>query len=256
MMTNDIVIATFNKELIVTMFVSFNNEEQLSRAMKEAKNKGVNCTTMSREEADFSLRRNIPYTEYSKYHSNIDNRIEDTIEAWETGQLGADEAFAIPYNLTKEENNQIDEALDLEEVTIRLEQEVIEQYKLIATVNNINYKTAIRSIIKAYANFQAKSIIDDKQKEFCHHVVCAAVRHLSTNEIIISPRHFDTIFHNTLNLVHPDYQEGWKNAEQGFIDNFGNFLTRQEAWIIAKKANQIKYRCGGDGIKLFSENLY
>ena len=47
------------------------------------------------------------------------------------------------------------------------------------------------------------------------------------------------------------------SIEQGFIDNFGNFLTREEAWLVAKAAGQVIKVCGGNGSgKLFSENLY
>ena len=43
---------------------------------------------------------------------------------------------------------------------------------------------------------------------------------------------------------------------QGFIDQRGNFLTREEAWIVAEASGQIIRRVGGDGKKLYSENLY
>tara|TARA_R110000765_G_scaffold67960_1_gene131423 strand:+ start:384 stop:605 length:222 start_codon:yes stop_codon:yes gene_type:complete len=43
---------------------------------------------------------------------------------------------------------------------------------------------------------------------------------------------------------------------QGFIDQFGQFLTREEAHVIAKKNGQIVKRCGGDEKTLYSENLY
>lgn len=48
---------------------------------------------------------------------------------------------------------------------------------------------------------------------------------------------------------------------QGFIDQFNNFYTRKEAWIIAETNGQIIRRVGGDMSldgegKLFSENLY
>jgi hypothetical protein len=48
----------------------------------------------------------------------------------------------------------------------------------------------------------------------------------------------------------------WKSAAQGFIDNRGNFLTREEALVIAREAGQIRRRCGGDEHALYSENLY
>jgi hypothetical protein len=44
--------------------------------------------------------------------------------------------------------------------------------------------------------------------------------------------------------------------EQGFIDQHGVFMTREEAWIVAEAACQIIRRVGGDGARLYSENLY
>lgn len=43
--------------------------------------------------------------------------------------------------------------------------------------------------------------------------------------------------------------------EQGFVDNFGQFLTREEAWTIAEKNGQILFKVSLPGT-LFSENLY
>lgn len=78
-------------------------------------------------------------------------------------------------------------------------------------------------------------------------VVCAALRHGST--IICGPRHWDSICRGTS-------KGGW---EQGFVDQRGVFLTREEAWKVAEAAGQILRRVGGDdmnGGRLYSENLY
>jgi hypothetical protein len=53
--------------------------------------------------------------------------------------------------------------------------------------------------------------------------------------------------------------ENWNEEDQGFIDQFGKYYTRTEAWKIAEAMGQIRYRCGGDtanGGTLYSENLY
>ncbi len=85
-------------------------------------------------------------------------------------------------------------------------------------------------------------------------VVCAAIRN-SYGLIICGPRHFDETMHRLLSVSETSGGD-WADAEQGFIDQYGTFLTREEAWIVAEKAGQIKYRVGGDGKKLYSENLY
>jgi len=101
-----------------------------------------------------------------------------------------------------------------------------------------------------------------EQKEL-QRVVCAANK-LTDGTLLIGARHWDQhmrkqSFHYKESSRNTEIHE-IANAEQGFIDQFGNFLTRKEAWKIAKKQNQIIRICSDpieteDGI-LFSENLY
>lgn len=92
-------------------------------------------------------------------------------------------------------------------------------------------------------------------------IVCAAVR-LDDGRIILGSRHFDQFMKVTLILMCKNqaaYDRLLKHHKQGFIDQFGRFYDRQEAWVIASKAGQIKRRVGGDdaeGGTLYSENLY
>ena len=100
------------------------------------------------------------------------------------------------------------------------------------------------------------------------YIVCAAmfIQSLTddTQHIICSPRHWDTIARNQLNIIYPDFNPCDFEITQGFVDQFCNFLSREEAWLIAERNSQIRYRCGGDTYikngksigKLFSENLY
>lgn len=82
-------------------------------------------------------------------------------------------------------------------------------------------------------------------------IVCAANRHRDTGEIVLGVRHHDKLMNDIISRLNLS-----KNWEQGFIDRNYEFRTREEALIIAKKANQIIRRCGGDERELFSENLY
>lgn len=88
-------------------------------------------------------------------------------------------------------------------------------------------------------------------------VVCAACRY-KDGTLLVGPRHFDQTMHvqrGRLNLG-PSYSA---RPDQGFIDQWGVFMSRLEAWDVAEAAGQIKYRCGSDGPDrsgLFSENLY
>lgn len=92
-------------------------------------------------------------------------------------------------------------------------------------------------------------------------VVCAANRSSVTGKIITGARHWDSIMRQQVNWLDPSSNNGrqmpdeWAGAEQGFIDQYGQFLTRQEAFIIAKNQNQILYP-GFDTGTLYSEDLY
>lgn len=97
--------------------------------------------------------------------------------------------------------------------------------------------------------------MSNKEKELPQRrVVCAACRSSVTGQMILGPRHFDTVMR-----VHADKYPNVDFDEQGFIDQWGVYMNRQEAWKVAEAANQIYRRCGGDEAKggtLYSENLY
>jgi len=85
-------------------------------------------------------------------------------------------------------------------------------------------------------------------------VVCAANRY--GDLIIPSARHHDKLMTDLIKAVGGLNK---KDAEQGFINQFGEFMTRKEAMIIAKAYGQpvdIERGCGGDNNILYSEGLY
>jgi hypothetical protein len=95
-------------------------------------------------------------------------------------------------------------------------------------------------------------------------IVCAA--NLYGEVLVVGPRHCDSVMRRQIDVLDANaflkdcYP--WKSETreiQGFIDQFGDFYNRQEAWKIAAANGQIIKRCGGDtanGGTLFSENLY
>lgn len=86
-------------------------------------------------------------------------------------------------------------------------------------------------------------------EEVGHRAVCAA--NLYKGRIILGIRHFDGI-------MHAQYRGNSRREEtmQGFLDNKGRFLSREEAWKVAMSAGQIIRRVGGDEGCLYSENIY
>jgi hypothetical protein len=84
-------------------------------------------------------------------------------------------------------------------------------------------------------------------------VVCAAVLY-PCGTMLVGPRHFDATmlvqYHRFgLKVIEPE-------SVQGFVDQWGAFMTRKEAHKVASEQGQIRHRCGGDEGQLFSENLY
>ena len=80
-------------------------------------------------------------------------------------------------------------------------------------------------------------------------VVCAALKN-SDGRIILGVRHFDQLMLRALEESPGD----WSFAVQGFVDQKGNFLSREEALIVAVLQDQIIHKVGEE--RLYSENLY
>lgn len=85
-------------------------------------------------------------------------------------------------------------------------------------------------------------------------VVCAANRHKMSGIIVCGARHFDSIMRQSIEAMRMECRNG--DFEQGFIDQFGQFLTREEAHVIATERQQFFRRFDGDERTLYSENLY
>ena len=98
-------------------------------------------------------------------------------------------------------------------------------------------------------------------------MVCAAIRHRVTGEVVCGPRHGHCLNTAARYGISPEYTgTTW---ECGFVDRDNKFMTRAEAWKVADAAGQIRRPRGferdyidqrppnvGDEGELFSENLY
>lgn len=90
-------------------------------------------------------------------------------------------------------------------------------------------------------------------------IVCAAYV-MEDGRIVSGVRHLSPDMRSTMKAIYGDkYHLKISRAHHsgGFIDQFGNYLDRNEAWAVAKKQNQIKIVL--DHLKdgpLFSEHLY
>lgn len=87
-------------------------------------------------------------------------------------------------------------------------------------------------------------------------IVCAANQY-ENGLMLVGIRHWDDKMHAQAAAYLEAEILPRQQPVQGFLDNRGIFLTREQAWLVAKRANQIIKRVGGDesGV-LYSENLY
>lgn len=84
------------------------------------------------------------------------DKIVGTAEAWENGELGrsAEHAVAAPPGTAQ----QIDDALGMQMISIRLPKELIEDFKLLAQVNNQGYQPLMREALKQFAQAELKKL--------------------------------------------------------------------------------------------------
>ncbi len=98
-------------------------------------------------------------------------------------------------------------------------------------------------------------------------VVCAANRIFCYHDagqtgdfhLVLGPRHFSPTMHLHIAAMVAagcGTREGWRSSEQGFIDQHGQFMTREEAWTVAVAAGQVRYGPHLSGGKLDSSDLY
>ena len=152
-----------------------------------------------------------------------------------------------------------------EDVARRVE-EVIRLREDVATLRENNLKLATSNLevlgvqqekVRSDRNDLIRSALYTEGQQY---IVCAAARNTYNGAIICSPRHYASTFHAAIELYRETADEksieGWRESDEGFVDQFGKFLTRAEARKIAVATNQIRRRCGGDHEELYSENLY
>ena len=94
--------------------------------------------------------------------SNIATKIEGTEEAWETGKLGADDAHV---KVAPDEEQQLDAALDLHPISIRLQKSLLENLKAIALLNGIGYQPLVRQVLTRFVDCELKNMLASRVAE-------------------------------------------------------------------------------------------
>jgi hypothetical protein len=82
-----------------------------------------------------------------------------TAQAWESGELGENEASA--RAASAETTQAINDALGLQMISIRLPKSVIEDFKLIAQIEGVGYQPLMRTALIRFAECEAKRALRD-----------------------------------------------------------------------------------------------
>lgn len=82
-------------------------------------------------------------------------KIESTIEAWESGALGADEAFVSTFDF---DNDKVDEAFELQAISVRMRKQLISDLKVIAQHNGLGYQTLMKQILERFAQAELRKM--------------------------------------------------------------------------------------------------
>jgi len=81
----------------------------------------------------------------------------DTDEAWDYEKLTPDEKHT--RLVEKETAEQIDNALGLQAISIRLDKSLIDSFKLLGSFHGIGYQPLMRDALKRFADHEMKAIV-------------------------------------------------------------------------------------------------
>ncbi|MBL8474156.1 MAG: hypothetical protein KF778_15955 [Rhodocyclaceae bacterium] len=85
------------------------------------------------------------------------DKISGTEDAWDTRQIGADEEYVARVAPNLEQ--QIDESLGLQMISIRLDRTLIEAFKAIGKFHGIGYQPLMRDVLKRFAERELLGIV-------------------------------------------------------------------------------------------------
>ena len=80
-------------------------------------------------------------------------------EAWESGALGNDRKFAKVF--AGDIQSQIDDAIAMQPISIRLPKSLIETYKLLGEAHGLGYQPLMRRVLHRFAEAELKRVLNE-----------------------------------------------------------------------------------------------
>lgn len=90
-------------------------------------------------------------------------KIVGSTEAWEHGDLGQSEEHAVRVDSAKE--REIDAAMGLKSISIRLQEKLIEDLKMIAEANGIGYQPLVRTVLTRFVQAEVRKMARDQMEQ-------------------------------------------------------------------------------------------
>ena len=88
-------------------------------------------------------------------------------------------------------------------------------------------------------------------------VVCAACFLSHAQPMLVGPRHWDAVMRKQFDRIRGNASRPSSHWQQGFIDQFGDFMDRKEAFEVVKASGQpLNMERNGSETELYSEGLY
>ncbi len=84
------------------------------------------------------------------------------VDLWESGALGQSAEHAVVAQGSKQE---VDDALGLQLISIRLQKQLVGDLKKIAEYHGVGYQPMIRDLLNRFARSEILSIIKERMKE-------------------------------------------------------------------------------------------
>jgi predicted DNA binding CopG/RHH family protein len=88
---------------------------------------------------------------------------ENSGQAWETGELGRD-AKSVRISPVESENA-VEETLELQMISIRLQKQLIEQLKFLANYHGIGYQPLIRDVLAQWSRSEMLLVANQMQQQ-------------------------------------------------------------------------------------------
>ena len=86
-------------------------------------------------------------------------KIPASDEAWESGELGSDPKTAKIFE--GDIQPQIDEAIAMQPISIRLPKSLVETYKLLGQKHGLGYQPLMRRVLTRFADAEMKRVLDE-----------------------------------------------------------------------------------------------